>query len=77
VARVIASRDGIDAGLICVLSCVEPCLSFEVHRNHSSKQLELHSRQRKCLHLYHYYLHPIFGFMHARLQTWFPFTVRI
>jgi hypothetical protein len=29
------------------------------------------------LHLYHYYQHPVFGFMHARIQTWFPFAVQV
>jgi hypothetical protein len=77
VARAIIQRDGITTGLVCVLSCVEPCLSFEVHRNRAAKLLELHARQRKCLHYYHYYLHPRFGFMHARIQTWFPFTIQV
>jgi hypothetical protein len=26
-------------------------------------------RPRKCLHIYKYYLHPVFGFIHARLPT--------
>jgi hypothetical protein len=70
-------RDGIDHGLICVLSCVEPCLSFEVGPNPEKKQLELKHRLRKCLFLYHYWMHPVFGFMSARIQTWFPFQVQI
>jgi hypothetical protein len=37
--------------------------------------LELVSRWRKCLHAYHYYQHPLFGLMHMRLQTWFPFNL--
>jgi hypothetical protein len=77
VARQIAAADRISDGLICVLSCVEPCLSFEVHRSRERKRLEIQSRPRKCLHLYHYFLHPVFGFMHARIQTWFPFAVQI
>jgi len=32
---------------------------------------------RKCLHVYQYRLHPSFGFMNARIQTWFPFNVQI
>jgi len=32
-AEQIAMRDGIEKGLICVLSCVEPCLRFEVGPN--------------------------------------------
>ena len=77
IARDIAQRDGIDTGLICVLTCVEPCLSFEVHRNRARKRLELQARRRKCRYLYHYYHHPLFGFMHARLQTWFPFPIQV
>jgi hypothetical protein len=33
-------------------------------------------RHREYLHLYHYQ-HPLFGFMHARIQTWFPFSTQI
>ena len=32
-AREIAARDGIEEGLIAVLSCVEPCMSYEIYRN--------------------------------------------
>jgi len=77
VAREIARRDGITDGLIGVLSCVEPCSSFEIFRNRDTYRLELRPRLRKCLHLYHYYMHPTFGFMHARLQTWFPFNIQV
>lgn len=76
-AEQIAARDGIEEGLICVLSCVEPCLSFEVGPNPEKKQLELKHRLRKCLFLYHYWKHPVFGLMSARIQTWFPFQVQI
>lgn len=76
-AENIAVRDQIASGLICVLSCVEPCLSFEIAPNRERKKLELKHRLRKCLFLYHYWMHPIFGFMSARLQTWFPFQVQI
>jgi hypothetical protein len=76
-ARDLAAKEGIHSGLVCVLSCVEPCGSFEIHRNSESKKLELQPRYRKCLFLYHYRIHPIFGFLHARIQTWFPFPVQI
>ena len=75
IAREIAERDGIKQGLVCILTAVEPCYSFDIHRNRQKKQLELVSRWRKCLHLYHYYQHPQLGLMHLRLQTWFPFTL--
>lgn len=76
-AEQIAVRDQVENGLICVLSCVEPCLSFEVGPNPERKKLELKHRLRKCLFLYHYWMHPVFGFMSARIQTWFPFQVQI
>lgn len=76
-ARAIAAEQKISEGLICVLSCIEPCQSFEVYRNPESKRLELQSRRRKCLFLYHYWIHPVFGFMNARIQTWFPFSIQI
>lgn len=77
IARGIAAKEGIGDGLVCVLSCVEPCWSFEIHRNREKKRLELEPRYRKCLFLYHYWMHPQFGFMNARIQTWFPFPVQI
>lgn len=76
-ARRVAARQRITSGPVCVLTCVEPCRSFEVYRNRETKKLELVSRLRKCLFLYHYGIHPVFGFMNARLQTWFPFPVQI
>jgi hypothetical protein len=75
IAREIAARDRIKSGLICVLKSVDPCMSFQINKNHHTRKLEIRYRQRKCLHLYHYQIHPVFGFMHARIQTWFPFRV--
>jgi hypothetical protein len=77
IAREIAARDRIRSGLICVLRSVDPCMSFQINKNHQTRKLEIHYRQRKCLHLYHYQIHPVFGFMHARIQTWFPFRVSV
>jgi hypothetical protein len=77
VARRMAAEQGVGRGLIGVLSCVELCRSFEVYRNAQSRQLELVPRWRKCLFLYHYWMHPRWGFMHARIQTWFPFPIQI
>ena len=77
IAREIARADGIEQGLICILTAVEPCLSFEVVRDRAAKQVRIEPRQRKCLFLYHYQIHPLFGFMHARIQTWLPFSIQI
>jgi hypothetical protein len=77
IARQIAQRDRIRRGLICVLRSVDPCMSFQVCKNHQTRKLELRYQKRKCVHLYHYQIHPLFGFMHARIQTWFPFRIYV
>ncbi len=76
-AREIMEQDGIREGLICVFACVEPCQSFDLKKDAQAKQLKLVSRERKCLHLYYYYLDREFGLMHVRLQTWLPFTIQV
>jgi hypothetical protein len=76
-ARQIAQQEGIRDGLICVFSAVEPCFSYEIRRDAQKHWLELRGRTQKCLHYYFYLQHPEFGFMHLRLQTWFPLTIHI
>ena len=75
--RKIADKDQVTEGLIAILSAVEPCQSFRVVGNRETKQIELKVETRKCTHLYFYYQHAKFGFMHLRLQTWFPFQVNV
>jgi hypothetical protein len=77
IARAIAARDRIRHGLVCVLSSLDPCTTFTVRGNPQTRRLEVRARRSKCLHLYHYQIHPVFGFMHARIQTWFPFHVHV
>jgi hypothetical protein len=76
-AREMAARDNLTDGLICVLTCVEPCQTFERHRHRESKRLQIRPHRSKCLHFYHYFLHPPCGLMSARLQTWFPLTIQV
>ena len=77
IARRIIQEGGIEEGLICVLSCEEPCKSFTIRRDRETRQLVLVPAERKCLHLYFYYLDREFGLMHVRLQTWLPFTIQV
>lgn len=76
-AQEIAQRDRIDAGLVCVLTGVEPCLTYDIQRDRQSKRLELVRRRRKCLHLYQYRVDPQVGFCGVRLQSWFPFGIQV
>lgn len=70
-ARQIAARDGVAEGLICVFSTVEPAMCFGL------AGAAIRPRLRKCLHLYFYVIDRELGFMHLRLQTWFPFQIQI
>src|SRR3989304_2315643 len=69
-------RDGIKSGLIAVMSCVEPCRTWRMRGNHETKRLELRLEWGKCKHLYFYWEHEELGFLHMRLQTWFPFSIQ-
>jgi hypothetical protein len=76
-ARALAVQDGLTEGLICVFAVVEPCQAFAIRPNAQTHKLEVVRQYRKCLHFYFYYLDAEFGFMHVRLQSWFPFGLQV
>jgi hypothetical protein len=76
VAQAIATREGVTEGLVCVLSCVEPCQSFSIRRD-GKGGFGFRGEERKCMHLYFYYLDREFGLMHVRLATWLPFGLQV
>jgi hypothetical protein len=74
----IRQKEGVaDDGLIVVLSTLENCRSYDIYRDRTSQRIGLRQRPRKCLHYYFYFEHPRFGLTQVRLQTWFPFDVRV
>jgi hypothetical protein len=76
-ARALAAKQRIQDGLICIFKSVEPCTTYFLHRNRDSKMLEIQATVGQCSFLYRYAFHPEFGFMNARVQTWYPFKVQI
>lgn len=74
-ARAILERYPTGEGLAAVLQCVEPCWTFDTKSVH--QRLTIRGEMGKCSALYHYYVHPRFGWMYVRLQTWFPFEIQI
>ncbi len=78
-ARAIAERDGIEEGLVCTFGVVENCHSFKLisAKTQKGKRLSLIMSPRKCMHFYAYIIDKRFGWMHVRLQSWFPFTIQI
>jgi hypothetical protein len=71
------ARERITEGLVCVLSCVEPCRSFDIHRDPETKRIELVRAYRKCKHWYAYFVDSLLGLCHVRIQSWLPFTVHV
>jgi hypothetical protein len=71
----IMKRDGVQEGLIGVLSAVEAGASFRLAWGEGRPRLE--RAVRPCLCYYFYYQDPLFGRIGVRLQTWFPFTIQI
>jgi hypothetical protein len=76
-AQDVLKRNPVEEGLICVVSTLEMGPSLEIKKNKQTQKLELKNGQRKCLHYYFYYLDKEFGFMHVKLQTWFPFSMQV
>ena len=74
-ARDIAQRDGVSEGLVCVFAAIEPCQSFAMVPGKGRPHLAV--RRRKCRHLYYYFIHSELGFLHVRIQTWFPFAIQV
>ena len=66
----------IDEGLICALSTVEYCQTLQPTKQEDGK-LALTTTNRKCKYYYLYFMDKEYGFMHVKIQTWFPFMVQI
>lgn len=76
-ARQILEENPVDDGLICIFSNIEVCSTMNVVKNGETKKLELKWGPRKCKYYYLYYLDKYFGFMHIKIQSWFPFMTQI
>ena len=72
----IMEKNPVSEGLICILSVVETCQTFQPVKQDNGL-LALRSVNRKCKYYYFYYLDKNFGFMHVKLQTWFPFLIQV
>ncbi len=75
-ARQLAERDGIEEGLVCIFSVLEPCRTFSLRFKPAQAYVE--SAKRKCLHLYYYYfMDRDLGLIHVRVQTGFLLQIQI
>lgn len=76
-AQAIAVREGISSGPVCAFTAVELCTTYAIRGDRATGKIRLERAYRKCLFIYQYWMHPVFGFLSARLQTWFPFPVHL
>jgi len=78
-ARELAQRHGIQHGLVCIFSILEPCrtFSFLFKKERPNQRPFVKSARRKCLHLYFYFMDRQFGLIHVRIQTWFPMPIQV
>lgn len=73
----IRDRDGIKEGLVCVIGCNEPCMSYAYTPKKERTGAWLAKKERQCLHVYFYFMDREFGLMYVRLETWFPMDIQI
>lgn len=64
------------SGRIALLTCVESCSTYRLRKNAAGRVYPV-KEMGKCLHYYHYFQHPELGLCYARIQSYFPFTVRV
>ena len=75
-AMAVLESNPVEEGLICTLSVVEYCQTLQPVKKSDGK-LELSTVNRKCKYYYFYFIDKNFGFMHVKLQTWFPFLIQV
>jgi hypothetical protein len=68
---------GIKEGLIGVWSCQEQGMSYRAHFCEQTGYPQLKPYWTRCNHLYYYFVHAEYGFIHVRLQTWFPYGIQV
>jgi hypothetical protein len=76
VALQLARQHGRTSGRIALITCQESGLTYRLRGNQKGL-LEIRKEKTRCQHHYHYFLHEQFGLCYVRIQTWFPFTVRV
>lgn len=72
----IIEKRGKQPGLVAILSSLEIENSFDIYRNRDKQKLQIIPRQRKCLHIYYYFIDETLGLCYLRIQTFFPFKVQ-
>jgi hypothetical protein len=73
----ILARRGDHAGLVCILSAMEPCATYKPWHNKGTGKTYLRPDDGKCLHYYFYFIDDELGLCYVRVPTWLPCRLQI
>jgi hypothetical protein len=76
VALALARQHGRTQGRVALLTCQESGLTYRLRKNQDGL-VEPRKEKTRCVHYYHYFLHEELGPCYVRIQSWFPFSVRV
>lgn len=76
VAKIIKTR-GDQSGIVCILSAMESCSTFEPWHDKKTGKTFLRHDSGKCLHYYVYLIDPAFGLCYVRIPTWLPCRLQV
>jgi hypothetical protein len=75
IAALIQQR-GAQAGLVAILSAMEPCSSYKPWHDKTTGKTFLRPDSGKCLHYYFYFIDEHLGLCYLRVPTWCPFRLQ-
>jgi hypothetical protein len=75
IQEILAER-GTQPGLVCVLSAMEACSTFEPWHDKRSGRTYLRHDSGKCLHYYFYFIDEQLGLCYLRVPTWAPYRLQ-
>lgn len=75
--QALREKRGEQPGLVCILSAMEKCDSYEPRFDGGAGRWVLKPDRGKCLHYYFYFIDEQLGLGHLRLPTWCPFRLQV
>ena len=72
----ILGKRGEQPGVVCILSAMEPCGSYQPWHNKKTHKTYLVPDDGKCLHYYVYLIDEDLGLCSLRVPTWCPFRLQ-
>jgi hypothetical protein len=72
----ILEQRGDKPGLVCILSAMEPCSTYQPWHNKKNHRTYLKPDDGKCLHYYFYFIDQDLDLCSLRVPTWCPFRLQ-